>query len=248
MNIKQILKYIENGLIFKIVKFLILSTLMIYLFIFFVFNVTYMNTNKFFSYDLLSFECVWILIYVLLVSCIFSIFALPMNVISYYHTCKKGKDILYYTSLSIVILYIVIVVLSILFFDIKNDYWIYFYPSIILLYFLLTEIGIDFYINKKLGKTFGLLALFFALIVWMAITIPNLFNAAFSKFLTNQGLAAEKVEIYLKNKNKFVIGKMLFKDSQFAYVEYKDNIQINHTSLEQNISQSIPINDISILR
>lgn len=246
MNAIQMLKYVENGLIVKIVKLLALLTSIVCCFIFFIFYMTYMNTNNFFSYDLLSFGNLWIFIFALLASCIFSLFALPCNVIVYYH--KKKKDVLYYGSWFIIFLYILTAFVVIMSFGIENGYWTGFCFFMGLVYFMLIEIGIDFYVNKKLRKILGLSILLLIFIIWVAITIPNLFNTAFGVFLTKQGLAAEKVEIYLKNKNKIVVGKMLFRDSKFAYVEYKDTIRIDNTNLEQSFSQSVPIEDVSILK
>lgn len=83
------------------------------------------------------------------------------------------------------------------------------------------------------------------LLVYMAILFPNLFKTGFERFLKTKGLSAERVEIYLKDKQKFVIGELVFRDSKFAYVRFIDTAQgLND---EKNISKIVSIENISIV-
>lgn len=245
----EILNHIKSELIFKVVKLVIALGFMLCLFAFFIFNITYMNINNFFSYDLLSFNYLWIFIYMYLATCIFILSALPFNAVFYYIIHKKEKDVIFGASLITVIFLVALVIVSIIDFGLPNKPWTIFCFIVVFIYFVLIDISINFYIDKQLPRMLIMLSLLLVSVVFLAIASPKLFNEAFKKFLLDESLAANKVEIYLKNKDKFVVGKMVFKDSKFAYVEYKDIIKIDdNVSLEQNISQVIPVENISILK
>lgn len=245
----EIVNNIKSELIFKVVKLAIVLGFMLCLFAFFIFNITYMNINNFFSYDLLSFSYLWIFIYMYLATCIFILSALPFNVAFHYIVRKREKDIIFCVSLITIAFLVVLVILFIIAFGLPNKLWTIFCFIVVFIYFVLINISIDFYIDRRFGIKLIMLSLLLTGIVLLAIAYPKLFNEAFKKILLDESLAANKVEIYLKNKDKFVLGKMVFKDNKFAYVEYKDIVKIDdNVSLEQNISQMIPVENVSILK
>ena len=76
------------------------------------------------------------------------------------------------------------------------------------------------------------------------------FNVGFKTLLTEKSLAADKVEIYLKDKNRFVEGKMVFMDSKFAYVIYEDTKINSDGTFSKELyiaNKRVPIENVTIL-
>lgn len=84
----------------------------------------------------------------------------------------------------------------------------------------------------------------------MPFLLPHHFKTGFKRFLKTKGLSAERVEIYLKDKQKFVIGELVFRDSKFAYVRFIDTAQglndekILAKSFQSKIFLSLRIEDM----
>lgn len=132
----------------------------------------------------------------------------------------------------------------------KNIYWIWFCLVISFSYWFFIESCVYFYENRKINEWIFLLSIIPILIITFAISEPKPFNKVITIFLTSKSLAADKVEIYLKDNNRFVEGKMVFMDSKFAYVIYEDikNNSDGIASKESYIANKrVPIENITIL-
>ncbi len=238
-NAKQtkILKYFNMTFISKTIKLIIMCAMAICVWTFMIFHITYMSHYKFFSYDLLSFNNIWLFAYVFLSTIIFGILTIPFNMIYFY--CKHiKKKVFWFIVLSLSLLAVVFMPL-VLFFIIM---WF--------AYFVLIESCVDFYNNRKLNGLVLPLLVVLVIIVLIAFSCSEPFNNGFKMFLTNKSLAADKVEIYLKDKNQFVIGKMVFRDSKFAYVIYDDINSSNNSADSKGqyrANKLVPIENVTIL-
>ena len=62
-------------------------------------------------------------------------------------------------------------------------------------------------------------------------------------------MASDRVEIYLKNENESVIGKLIFDDGKYAYVEFNrtdSNCGGIDVACDQTIRKKVPSEDVSI--
>ncbi|EAI8565370.1 hypothetical protein BSP27_08830, partial [Campylobacter upsaliensis] len=160
---------------------------------------------------------------------------------------KKKNDFLFSSSLSGAL----IVFLSFLGvlnekFDEINLHWLAFCGFIACIYFLFIGACLCFYERQNFKNFFIAVFVGLVLLVYMAILFPNLFKTGFERFLKTKGLSAQRVEIYLKDKQKFVIGELVFRDSKFAYVRFIDTAQ--GLNGEKNISKIVSIENISIVK
>lgn len=219
---------------FDIVKLLALFIFVCCLFLFFIFDITYMNSNKFFSYDLLSIENLWVVVAIFLQSYMFGLLYLPINLALYSYRRKDYITMIVSLLLSIVL--IVFIVLLIITNGVKNLHWIIYCLFMAFICCIIIELFIQFYNDRNSKKLLAVLVIVFVSMVYFAFTFPDIFNAGFKKFLIDKSLAADKVEVYLKDKGNFVFGKMVFRDSKFAYIQYKDNVL-----------QLVPLENVTIL-
>ena len=230
----------------KYLKITIFSTLGFCILCLFIFVVSYMRVNEIFSFDLLSFDNLWIFLFVFVYFLVFAFLALPFNVVGHYLVYKKDKnDILFKYSLVGLLL---IVGVFIFMFD-KNEFnpkWLVFCGIIVFVYFVFIGACLHFYENKNPKHFFALTFGAFVILTYCAILFPNNFEIGFERFLKTKGLSADRVEIYLKDKQKFVVGKLIFRDSKFAYVRFTDTIQ--GLKSERNITKIVPIENISVFK
>ncbi|MDL0109839.1 hypothetical protein NYG92_03545 [Campylobacter felis] len=232
----------------KYFKFIITFTLSFCALCLFIFVITYMRMNEFFSFELLSFDNLWLFLFAFVYLLVFAFLALPFNLVAHYIFYKKKKnDFLFSSSLSGAL----IVFLSFLGvlnekFDEINLHWLAFCGFIACIYFLFIGACLCFYERQNFKNFFIAVFVGLVLLVYMAILFPNLFKTGFERFLKTKGLSAKRVEIYLKDKQKFVIGELIFRDSKFAYVRFIDTAQgLND---EKNISKIVSIENISIVK
>lgn len=71
----------------------------------------------------------------------------------------------------------------------------------------------------------------------------------YKKFFKSINLASDHVEIYLKNENESVIGKLIFDDGKYAYVEFDrtvSNCNDVGDSCIKTIRKKVPSEDVSI--
>lgn len=204
--------------------------------------------NEFFSFELLSFDNLWLFLFAFVYLLVFAFLALPFNLVAHYIFYKKKKnDFLFSSSLSGAL----IVFLSFLGvlnekFDEINLHWLAFCGFIACIYFLFIGACLCFYERQNFKNFFIAVFVGLVLLVYMAILFPNLFKTGFERFLKTKGLSAQRVEIYLKDKQKFVIGELVFRDSKFAYVRFIDTAQ--GLNGEKNISKIVSIENISIIK
>ncbi|MBS4234916.1 hypothetical protein CVU14713_00835 [Campylobacter vulpis] len=232
----------------KYFKFIITFTLSFCALCLFIFVITYMRVNEFFSFELLSFDNLWLFLFAFVYLLVFAFLALPFNLVAHYIFYKKKKnDFLFLSSLSSAL----IVFLSFLWvlnekFDEINLHWLAFCGFIACIYLLFIGACLCFYERQNFKNFFIAVFAGLVLLVYMAILFPHHFETGFKRFLKTKGLSAKKVEIYLKDKQKFVIGELVFRDSKFAYVRFKDTLQgLND---EKNISKIVAIENISIIK
>ncbi|EPC9519237.1 hypothetical protein ACR3TY_000433 [Campylobacter upsaliensis] len=232
----------------KYFKFIITLTLSFCALCLFIFVITYMRMNEFFSFELLSFDNLWLFLFAFVYLLVFAFLALPFNLVAHYIFYKKKKnDFLFSSSLSGAL----IVFLSFLWvlnerFDEINLHWLAFCGFIACIYFLFIGACLCFYERQNFKNFFIAVFVGLVLLVYMAILLPHHFETGFKRFLKTKGLSAQRVEIYLKDKQKFVIGELVFRDSKFAYVRFIDTAQ--GLNGEKNISKIVSIENISIVK
>ncbi|EAI4344600.1 hypothetical protein A9743_07640 [Campylobacter upsaliensis] len=232
----------------KYFKFIITLTLSFCALCLFIFVITYMRMNEFFSFELLSFDNLWLFLFAFVYLLVFAFLALPFNLVAHYIFYKKKKnDFLFSSSLSGAL----IVFLSFLWvlnerFDEINLHWLAFCGFIACIYFLFIGACLCFYERQNFKNFFIAVFVGLVLLVYMAILLPHHFETGFKRFLKTKGLSAQRVEIYLKDKQKFVIGELVFRDSKFAYVRFIDTAQ--GLNGEKNISKIVSIENISIIK
>lgn len=248
-NIKQtkIFKYFNMAFILNIIKLIIMCSMAICVWTFIIFHITYMSHYKFFSYDLLSLNNIWLFAYMFLSTSIFSILAVPINIISFYSRCDKKKDGLFYICCGAIIFFIIILTIAGLYG--KGLDFVLFCIVIASAYFIFIESCVDFYFKRQVS-VFIVVILIPMMILTVAIANPQPFNIGFENILKGKSLAADKVEIYLKDKNQFIIGKMVFRDSKFAYVVYDDRSSNNNgadSKGQYRANKLVPIENVTIL-
>ncbi|EHE9212553.1 hypothetical protein IFW04_000569 [Campylobacter upsaliensis] len=232
----------------KYFKIIVSFTLSFCVLCLFIFVISYMRINEIFSFDLLSFDNLWIFLFAFVYLFVFAFMALPFNVIAHYIVYKKMKnDFLFLSSLAGAL----IIILSCFWalvekFDEINLNWLMFCGFMLCIYFLFIGTCLHFYEKQNLKNFFISVFVGLTLLVYMAILLPHHFETGFKRFLKTKGLSAQRVEIYLKDKQKFVIGELVFRDSKFAYVRFIDTAQ--GLNGEKNISKIVSIENISIVK
>ena len=230
--------------VIKMAKVVSLLNLALCLFMFFVFNITYMNTNHFFSYDLLSFNNILIFLYMFLHSIGFIFFAIPLYcVVERRYRDSYICQIIYYC----IMICVIIAVLLIFCTKIHNVFL--FFILMCVLYYMLIKASV-LYVKNKFNGFFAVLAIALVMIICVSFANSDVLNIGFKKFLTDKSLAADKVEIYLKDKNRFVEGKMVFMDSKFAYVIYEDTKINSDGTFSKELyiaNKRVPIENVTIL-
>ena len=98
-------------------------------------------------------------------------------------------------------------------------------------------------------------------ILFLLLSVPSIsqflkkpqyfsFNFICKKFLESINLASDHVEIYLKDKNGSIPGKLIFDDGKYAYVEfdrtYSNCIDIGGSCIK-TIRRKVPSEDVSIV-
>lgn len=107
---------------------------------------------------------------------------------------------------------------------------------------------------KEIKNRIGLIIfiLVFTLLVHLAALLPfSDIHADFYKiFLQSRSLASDHAEIYLKDKNESIRGKLIFDDGKYAYVEfdrtYSNCIDIGDSCIK-TIRRKVPSEDVSIV-
>lgn len=84
--------FVNIDFIFKIIKLIVAFAIAVCVFTFAIFHITYMSYYKLFSYDLLSFNNIWLFAYMFLTTTMFAIIAFPFNVICFYEKRNKKRD------------------------------------------------------------------------------------------------------------------------------------------------------------
>lgn len=232
----------------KYFKTLIFLTLCFCALCLFIFVITYMRVNEFFSFNLLSFDNLWLFLFAFVYLLVFAFMALPFNIVLHYLTHQKDKkDFLFKSSLTGAFLIVLASFFTLMTeFDRLNFTWLSFCGLIVFIYFLFIGACFHFYERRNFKQFFTLMFIIFAFVIYMAILLPHHFETGFKRFLKTKGLSAQRVEIYLKDKQKFVIGELVFRDSKFAYVRFIDTAQ--GLNGEKNISKIVSIENISIVK
>lgn len=229
----------------KFSKLILFATLGFCIFCFFIFTISYVRLNQFFSFDLLSFDHLWIFIFLFIYLLVFAFLALPFNIVIHYIIFKKKKsDFLFYCSILSILFFVVFLIFILTSYHYEAK-WLLFCGVIAFVYFVFLGAFFYYYERKNLKNSLSIIFMNFIFISYLAILFPQYFEKGFKFFLNSKGLSAQRVEIYLKDKQKFLIGELLFRDSQFAYVRFVDNIQ---GLGEKNITKLVPNENISIFK
>lgn len=251
-NIKQTktMKYFNMiSFILKVIKLIVMFVITICIFIYIIFQIIYMSYYKFFSYDLLLLlNNIWLFVYMFLSTSIISVIAIPINLAFYIWRNKNGFNCLFVICVIIELFIVAILVCAGLYG--KGLDFVLFCIAIASAYFIFIEACIEFYNKRNPSVLIVAMLIIPTMIMLVAISNPNPFRDAIKSVLTNKSLAADKVEIYLKDKNQFVIGKMVFRDSKFAYVIYDDiNSSNNGTDSKEQYraNKLVPIENVTIL-
>ena len=97
-----------------------------------------------------------------------------------------------------------------------------------------------------IATVFGLIVVGYMMLL---ISYQNVFVSTYNGFLKFCGLAGDSIEIYLKNENRSVRGKLIFDDGKYAYVEFNrtdSNCGGIGVACEQIIRKKVPSEDVSI--
>ncbi|PAF41274.1 hypothetical protein [Helicobacter sp. 11S02596-1] len=203
----------------------------------FVFLMTYATKYGFFPYSLFSFSALWLWGIAGLYGAVISIVvASPFLWLLFSKRLQLKSN-----SIILCLLCIGVIVLLILI----NNILI---PLGLFITFLLAEIAIGFYKNKKLIRIVIGIILTIFLYLCLIFLLSDFFTQAFEKFLKTKGLAAENAEIYLKDKQKFVYGTLRFMDSKNAYVEFCDEGQDCQKDIKAKSKKVVPVQDVTILK
>lgn len=276
----------------------------------FVFAITYMRSNRFFSYEIFSVNNIWIfllagiyMVMTLLTACgllIYGIFICkPKNsqqkqsrhdlnideiivnrreAYSKYNEKKLKNES--YCEIRLLRLYLLYKACKLFFKVINffskvfNDGRTYVGLNIFFAIFICISIGINWFLVVYIYFFILLLILFlllysgvkeiknriklmvsilvFTLFMYFVTLLPfSDIHAGFYKiFLQSRSLASDHAEIYLKNENKSVIGKLIFDDGKYAYVEFNrtdSNCGGIGVACEQIIRKKVLSEDVSIL-
>lgn len=110
-----------------------------------------------------------------------------------------------------------------------------------------------YFSNKEVKNRMGLMIaiLVIMLLIYFITLLPlSDFHTKFYKeFLQSRGLASDHAEIYLKDKNESVRGKLIFDDGKYAYVEFNrtdSNCGGIGVACEQKLRKKVPSEDVSI--
>ena len=146
-----------------------------------------------------------------------------------------------YVYLSIVPAFIICIKIGI---NLLLAVYIFFFILFLILYFVLEEI------KDKIKLM--IFIIIFALLMYFITLLPfSDFHTKFYKeFLKSINLASDHAEIYLKDKNKSVPGKLIFDDGKYAYVEfdrtYSNCIGVGDSCIK-TIRKKVPSEDVSII-
>lgn len=228
----------------KYLKITIISTLGFCVLCLFVFVISYMRINEIFSFELLTLDNLWIFIFAFVYFFIFAFLALPFNVLVHYLVHKKDKNFLFKLSFVAVMLIVICLIFALCLGEFSAR-WLVFCGIIVGVYFCFIAAFLHFYESKNYGRFLTLIFGIFVLLTYAAIFFPQSFEMGFERFLKTKGLSADRAEIYLKDKQKFVIGKLIFRDSKFAYVRFEDTVQ---GLGERNITKIVPLDSVSVFK
>lgn len=216
----------------------------------FIFNVTYMRANGFFSYEIFSINFMWIFLlmgifFVLILLIIHGFYILGAYLrITHQRTetiqiikdqiiiptrNQKNWYCLLYNVCIIANITIAIMAFAFLAYCHKlyNNTILIDFNFLFISIFPIFEISIVIisYVAKDIKKWFAALSVIFIGISYIlflsTILYPELLRDIFKKTLKSISLASDHAEIYLKDKNESVIsGKLIFDDGKYAYVKF----------------------------
>ena len=112
---------------------------------------------------------------------IFSVLAIPSNIIAFYIKYKQKKDVLFWICFSLDIFFALIFIVA--GFYGKGWEFVLFCFIVAISYFIFVESLIDFYCSKKLNMLSVAIWIIPTMILLIAFSYPTLFNAGFKYFL-----------------------------------------------------------------
>ena len=215
----------------------------------FIFNVTYMRANGFFSYEIFSINFMWIFLlmgifFVLILLIIHGFYILGAYLrITHQRTetiqiikdqiiipTRNQKIGIVFYNVCIIANIIAIMAFAFLAYHHKlyNNTILIDFNFLFIFIFLIFEISIVIisYVAIDIKRWFAAFSVIFIGISYIilflsAILYPELLGDIFKKALKSMSLASDHAEIYLKDKNESVIsGKLIFDDGKYAYVEF----------------------------
>ncbi|WP_298063874.1 hypothetical protein [uncultured Campylobacter sp.] len=215
----------------------------------FIFNVTYMRANGFFSYEIFSINFMWIFLlmgifFVLILLIIHGFYILGAYLrITHQRTetiqiikdqiiiptrNQKNWYCLLYNVCIIANITIAIMAFAFLAYCHKlyNNTILIDFNFLFISIFPIFEISIVIisYVAIDIKRWFAAFSVIFIGIFYIlflsAILYPELLGNIFKKALKSISLASDHVEIYLKDKNESINGELIFDDGKYAYVKF----------------------------
>ena len=244
MSLVDIINVLSSIKIYSVIFVAIIYMLSIFAFI------TYMVENNFFSYEIFKIGNMPIFALAFLYG--FSMYiVLHMIAILSFYSFLQGD---YCFSILFAISALVVVLIFLCWIRKKNakTQW-----GIIAIYFVSLVLSLllayAFYSRSNEGAKnviVAILVLMLGLYLGSLFLVPKFYADLYSSFLKSLSLAANNVEIYLKNQNKHIFGRLIFDDGKYAYVEFnrtdRDYGGIG-AACDQIVRKKVPSEDVSIL-
>lgn len=224
---------------------------------------SYMRYYGFFTYEIFSAN--HILLFAFFTLLIFlTILALFGSTIMYlYYSLHKDDSSRKSRNLFMILAWTIVVFLGIVLYFANQEnifvrfvYWSNWIVGIILFISLIVPFlrrCLKYVSEIEKDRKIWFVATIFSLIICgyvsFLIFYPSTFVNSYDSFLKFCGLASDRVEIYLKNENESVIGKLIFDDGKYAYVEFNrtnSNCGGIDVACDQTIRKKVPSEDVSI--
>ena len=100
-----------------------------------------------------------------------------------------------------------------------------------------------------MGLMIAILVIMLLIYFITLLPLSDFHTKFYKEFLQSRGLASDHAEIYLKDKNESVRGKLIFDDGKYAYVEFNrtdSNCGGIGVACEQKLRKKVPSEDVSI--
>lgn len=222
----------------------------------------YMRNNSFFDWSIFSISSIWLFIMATIVAIVIcALLYAPIIILTYIKLYNPDDSLSWklvlYISYMISLFFIIMLILSSCigfiaweltsFYIIASFFIGFIFKGVVYLSFF-RETTILFRIRKRLLYIVLLIVIYLTTL----LIFPNIFSKGIEKFLISNGIASYNAEIYLRNYNKTIHGRLIFDNSNISFVEYKDiaidcNKTIKAECEKKYFRQKVPSVDVRII-